>query len=71
MLTVGDKAAYDICAQILAKDKTYFKQCDTFTEKWFIQAKIEELLGHKDRTKRFLFLHDNVGMKPCIWEMFE
>ena len=71
MLTIGDKGAYEACVKLLSKEKTYFKQCDTFTEKWFVQSKIEEALGHKARAKRFQFLHNNVGVKPCLWEMFE
>ncbi|MGX8717333.1 MAG: hypothetical protein ACSW8C_05105 [bacterium] len=71
MLTIGNREAYETCAKLLLKEKNYFTQSNSFTEKWFLQAKIEEILGHKDRAKRFRFLHNNMGMHPCIWEMFE
>lgn len=71
LLTIGNQVAYEACAQLLSKKETYFKQCDTFPEKWFIQSKIEAALGHPIRAKRFRFLHDNIGITPCIWEMFE
>ena len=71
MLTMGNKEAYETCAQILSKEKTYFKRYNTFPEKWFIQSKIEATLGHSVRAKRFRFMHNRIGMSPCIWEMFE
>lgn len=71
MLNIGDRTGYEACVDLLAREKTYFKRYDIFSEKWFIQAKIEEALGHKNRAKRFRFLHNSIGEKPCLWEMFE
>ena len=71
MLTISNKKAYEACAELLSKEKTYFKSTNIFPEKWFIQSKIEAALGNKIREKRFRFLHDRIGVSPCIWEMFE
>lgn len=70
MLTIGDEKGYAACMQLLTKERDYFKSYDTCPEKWLIQSQIEEILGNKIRAKRFRFLHDRMGISPCLWELF-
>lgn len=70
-LELGDLQKAKVCAQYLWKNKNYFGTFSSGFDKWYVQSCIEHKMKHFFREKRFKFIHKVLGVKPCLWEMFE
>ena len=53
------------------ENKNYFGAFSSGFDKWYVQSCIEHKMKHFFREKRFKFIHKVLGVKPCLWEMFE
>lgn len=68
-LELGDFENAKICDQYLRENKTYFKTFCSGFDKWYIQSCVEHKMKHFYREKRFKFIHEVLGFRPCLWEM--
>ena len=70
-LELDDFENAKVCEQYLWKNEDYFGSFSRVFDKWYVQSCIEHKMKHFCREKRFKFIHEALGLKPCLWEMFE